>query len=292
MFKCINLNKDNIITFKELNKNSKNFNLLNEDFFILYNNCSFIQRLLLKKRVKLLYKRDECIGYIWTNTIKDICHINALNIIKIDNLKEVSTYLIKSIGENLTIEYDCEHNGYNYNILEAIGFKKGRGVLELYLDLEKFNDYIQTPEHINFENPIINKHEKIRCYIQNEVFKSNNRVPLTKEDIYFDESQDYYVKDASFFIKKNDKYIGYGQVILENNIPFIVNFGILPNFRKEGYGKVLLDHILNKLKIKGFKKVMIRVSSENEVALNLYRSLGFLLYKEKHVFIINNYNKK
>ncbi|MCW6066421.1 GNAT family N-acetyltransferase, partial [Clostridium sporogenes] len=232
------------------------------------------------------------IGYIWTNTIKNICHINALNIIKIDNLKEVSTYLIKSIGENLTIEYDCEHNGYNYNILEAIGFKKGRGVLELYLDLEKFNDYIQTPEHINFENPIINKHEKIRCYIQNEVFKSNNRVPLTKEDIYFDESQDYYVKDASFFIKKNDKYIGYGQVILENNIPFIVNFGILPNFRKEGYGKVLLDHILNKLKIKGFKKVMIRVSSENEVALNLYRSLGFLLYKEKHVFIINNYNKK
>lgn len=36
MFKCINLNKDNIIKFKELNKNSKNFNLLNEDFFILY----------------------------------------------------------------------------------------------------------------------------------------------------------------------------------------------------------------------------------------------------------------
>nr|WP_307889978.1 hypothetical protein [Clostridium botulinum] len=82
MFKCINLNKDNIIKFKELNKNSKNFNLLNEDFFILYNNCSFIQRLFLKKRVKLLYKREECIGYIWTNTIKNICHINALNIIK------------------------------------------------------------------------------------------------------------------------------------------------------------------------------------------------------------------
>lgn len=32
---------------------------------------------------------------------------------------------------------------------------------------------------------------------------------------------------------------------------------------------------------------MIRVSSENEIALNLYKSLGFLSYKEKHVFIIN-----
>nr|WP_025776461.1 GNAT family N-acetyltransferase [Clostridium botulinum] len=287
MFKCINLNKDNIIKFKELNKNSKNFNLLNEDFFILYNNYSFIQRLFLKKRVKLLYKRDECIGYIWANTIKNRCHISALDIIKTDNLNEIGNYLIKSIGENLIIEYDCEHNGYNYNILEALGFRKGRGILELYLNLEKFSNHIKTPEHVNFENPIINKHEKIRCYIQNEVFKSNDRVPLTKEDIYFDESQNYYVKDASFFIKKDDEYIGYGQVILENNIPFIVNFGILSNFRKEGYGKVLLNHILNKLKIKGFKKVMIRVSSENKIALNLYKSLGFLSYKEKHVFIIN-----
>lgn len=56
MFKCINLNKDNIIKFKELNKNSKNFNLLNEDFFILYNNYSFIQRLFLKKRVNCYIK--------------------------------------------------------------------------------------------------------------------------------------------------------------------------------------------------------------------------------------------
>ncbi len=111
-------------------------------------------------------------------------------------------------------------------------------------------------------------------------FKSHDRIPLTKEDIYFDESQNYYVKDASFFIKKDDEYIGYGQVILENNIPFIVNFGILSNFRKEGYGKVLLNHILNKLKIKGFKKVMIRVSSENEIALNLYKSLGFYHIKK------------
>ncbi|MCS4470801.1 GNAT family N-acetyltransferase [Clostridium botulinum] len=77
--------------------------------------------------------------------------------------------------------------------------------------------------------------------------------------------------------------------MLENNIPFIVNFGILSNFRKEGYGKVLLNHILNKLKIKGFKKVMIRVSSENEIALNLYKSLGF--YHIKKTCIYNKYIK-
>ncbi|MCS4522611.1 hypothetical protein JTS97_15600 [Clostridium botulinum] len=58
---------------------------------------------------------------------KNRCHISALDIIKTDNLNEIGNYLIKSIGENLIIEYDCEHNGYNYNILEALGFRKGRG---------------------------------------------------------------------------------------------------------------------------------------------------------------------
>lgn len=126
MFKCINLNKDNIIKFKELNKNSKNFNLLNEDF-LFYIITIVYTKAIFKKRVKLLYKRDECIGYIWANTIKNRCHISALDIIKTDNLNEIGNYLIKSIGENLIIEYDCEHNGYNYNILEALGFRKGRG---------------------------------------------------------------------------------------------------------------------------------------------------------------------
>ncbi len=69
MFKCINLNKDNIIKFKELNKNSKNFNLLNEDF-LFYIITIALYKGYFKKRVKLLYKRDECIGYIWANTIK------------------------------------------------------------------------------------------------------------------------------------------------------------------------------------------------------------------------------
>ncbi len=221
------------------------------------------------------------------NTYKNVCDINALNIIKTDNLKEMYSCFVQFMGQNLIFKYNCEYNGYNYNILESIGFKKEYGVLELCLNLEKFHNFIRIPEYIQFENPIINQHEKIRCYIQNEVFKSNTRVPLTKEDIYFDESQDYYIKDASFFIKKNNEYIGYGQVILENSIPFIVNFGIMPNFRNQGYGKMLLNHILNKLKIKGFQNVMIRVNSENEIALNLYKSLGFLLYKEKHMFIMN-----
>ncbi|EJO5348806.1 GNAT family N-acetyltransferase [Clostridium botulinum] len=292
MFRCINLNKDNIIKFKELNQNRKTFNILNEDFFVLYDNCSFIQKLFLKKRVKLLFKEDECIGYIWTNTTKNMCHINALNIINLNNLKAVHDYLIRPIGENLIIEYDCEHNGNNYDILEFIGFKKEGGILELYLDLQNFTNDIKIKDYIKFENPIINKHEKIRCYIQNEAFKSSDRVPLTKKDIYFDESQNYYVKDASFFIKDRDEYVGYGQVILEDYIPFIVNFGILPKFRGKSYGKILLIHILNTLKTKGFNKVMIRVSSENEIAINLYKSLGFLLYKEKHVFVIDSSNKK
>lgn len=284
MFKCVNLKNSNMVNLRELNKNRREFNFLNGDFFLVYDNSNFAQKIFLKRNVKLLYKNNKCVGYIWTNVHKNVCHINALNIEKIDSLQEGYSYLINSIKKNPIINYDCENNGYNYNILEGIGFIKTEGTVELSLNLDKWINFIDIPPNINFENPVFHKHEKIRCYIQNEIFKSNSRIPLTVEDIYFDESQKYYMADCSFFIKKETEYIGYGQVIIEKEQPFIVNFGILQNFRGKGYAKILLTHILNTLQSKGFKKVMIRANSLNKVALDLYKNIGFSLYKEIYTF--------
>ncbi|WP_406541200.1 hypothetical protein [Clostridium ljungdahlii] len=61
---------------------------------------------------------------------------------------------------------------------------------------------------------------------------------MTLEDIYFDEAQDYYFEKGAIFLKQNDEYIGYGQIVMENDIPVIVNFGILKEFR----GKNMVRH--------------------------------------------------
>lgn len=287
MYKCIGLTKNKVDYFKELNECRYDFNNLNEDFFKIYDAASLIEKIILRKRVKLIFSKDKCIGYIW-NTKKDKGnYINALNVDR-EYKHDVSIYkkLIGSIKYATKINYCCENNGENYNILRNIGFIKKEGTIQLKLDLKNKTFPSNTIPYICIEKLCLNRDEKIRCFIQNEIFKSNTRIPLTVEDIYYDEKQDYYYEDGSIFMKIGRDYIGYGQVIMEDGIPFVVNFGVIPRYRGKGYGKLLLFHILSVLKEKNFDFVMIRVNSFNKVALNLYESVGFTLFKEIYDFQI------
>jgi hypothetical protein len=76
-------------------------------------------------------------------------------------------------------------------------------------------------ESVNIELFKKGFHEQIRCNIQNEVFKNDSRIPLSIEDIYYDESQKYYYDEGSIFIKKANDYIGYGQIIMDMRIQVI-----------------------------------------------------------------------
>lgn len=275
MYKCVKLNKTNFNLFKKLNKRKNEFNSLNRDFFDLYNKANFIQKFMLKSKVRLLVDEDNYIGYIWTNLDKDRCDINALNIIGDKNLELAYKYLINSINNNITINYLCESNNYNYNILKKIGFRKESGTIELKLNLSHKDIDFKYNKELEFKKLQLNKHEEARCYLQNEIFKSNNRVPLNLNDIYYDEKQDYYIEGGSIILVKNHKYIGYGQIIKEKDYPLIVNFGILEGYRRKGYARDLLYYLLRISREKGYEKVMIKVDSNNYKALNLYESIGF-----------------
>ena len=82
------------------------------------------------------------------------------------------------------------------------------------------------------------KDEKARCILQNEIFNNDDRIPINIEDIYYDEAQEYYFDKGAIFIELDNKPIGYGQIIVEDKVAIIVNFGIIEKYRKEGYGKV------------------------------------------------------
>jgi Acetyltransferases len=43
-----------------------------------------------------------------------------------------------------------------------------------------------------------------------------------------------------------------------------------------GYGKILLDYLLNKLKEHNVKVCYLEVSSKNSRAINLYKKFGFM----------------
>ncbi|WP_164509058.1 GNAT family N-acetyltransferase [Clostridium rectalis] len=274
MCKCVKLSKNNIERFSILNKNRLNFNYLNSDYFQEYNNSGFLKKIFLRNEVAILQKNKEFCGYIWAS-IKNQNNY-TINSLSVDLCRESESflyYILSSLKKGYTFSYMCENNGFNIELLQKVGFYKSGGTVEMLLNVS-YNSYFNISKDIQFEVFKRGK-EDIRCYIQNEVFKHASRIPITVKDILLDKSQEYYFSPGAIFVKKNDKYIGYGQIIIEDEIPIIVNVGILNEYRHKGYGKALINYLLNIIKNYNFKNVLINVDYDNDIALNLYRNCGF-----------------
>lgn len=279
MRSIVSLNKSKITLLRQLNSLRGDFNIQNNDFFDVYDGLNFLQQFFYRKRVKFLKEGLHYIGYIWSTHIsKTNCIINSLYLPP-NSSKQHFKELLATLETYNNVEYVCEKNLFNFYNLERVGFNKNSGTLELNLLI---NDSLPLTctEDVNFEALKKDSNETIRCCIQNEVFENHDRIPLSIEDMYFDEAQSYYLEEGAIFIKNNLDYVGYGQIILEKDYVAIVNFGIINSFRRKGYGKLLLTKLLNIVQSLGYKKVAIKVASDNIAALKLYEELGFRITGE------------
>lgn len=280
MYSSFRLTNNNINTLKKLNLLRNEFNVLNKDFFKSYNSLNFLQKYFIQKKVHLLKCKEEYIGYVWVKCIKrQIYSIQAMHVIPNKNLVECYKKLLKDLKTKATFLYECESNETNINILKEVGFKKMDGTLEMCCLLNN-NFNFELDEFTTIAKFNKKEDEKIRCEIQNAIFKKDGRIPLSIEDIYFDEAQDYYYNEGCFFIKYNEIVIGYGQIIIDEDRPIIVNFGIIDNYRGRGLGKKFLLYMLKWAQDNSFKHIFIKVDSSNEIAYKLYKSVGFKLDKE------------
>lgn len=283
MYSYVSLSKKNIQEFLMLNSRRKQFNILNEDLWEYYKCLSFTKQFILARRVKLLKKSEGFLGYIWVS--KHDRNSFMINSMYAGEEDEINRYrnLIDSIKVRSSLLYNCEKGNNNYEILSKLGFLRKEGTYEMKANIGQFKSGESSSE-IVFEQFQKGKHEEIRCLIQNEVFKNDSRIPLTKDDIYYDEIQSYYFDKGSILLKKDNKYIGYGQIIFNDSMPTIVNVGLLKEFRSKGYGRALMQSLLRILEEQGFKEVNLRVSTNNYPALRLYESLGFKINGEAHMW--------
>ena len=279
MYECVNLNKQNMDDFKKLNKFNIKFNELNEDFYEFYSKCNFPQQVISRRKVKLLKYNNEYLGFIWYEYInKNICIIKSMFSLesnKIDAYKK----LLSNIKGNATIQYTCKSNDINSKIMNELGFSKNDGLLEMSLsnfifDRNFYNEIVSI-NHLSFRKFVKGRDENLRCSIQNQVFEEENRSPLSIHDIYFDESQNYYLETGAVFLYKGLKCVGYGQIILEKNYPYIVNVGVISEFRGLSYGKILMFHLLDLVNENKYDEVRLKVKDNNYKALNLYKGIGF-----------------
>lgn len=261
----------------ELNEKRHEFNLLNEDFFKYYNRANFLSKYLLRRQVILLEDSNKLVGYMWYSKIgyeKNNYLINALYIRKeYMNMECKTIFSLFNTSSNFYL--DGKVTSSTSDFLEEIGFIRRNGTYEMSFLL---NNYVEEPSKDNIEFIPFQKgkNENLRCELQNQIFFEIGRRPLTVKDIIIDEMQDYFVEDWCIFLKYENNFVGYGQIIIIDSIPLIVNFGILEAYRGRGLAEELLNHLLNILYKAGYDKVRIKVDISNTGAYMLYKKMGFI----------------
>ena len=90
---------------------------------------------------------------------------------------------------------------------------------------------------------------------------------------------------ARFYVlRDNEKLIGY---IGSNNIcneVYITNVAVNENYRGKGYGKILVNHLIQQSRLENAFFITLEVRKSNENAIALYEKCGFKLIGERKNF--------
>ena len=96
------------------------------------------------------------------------------------------------------------------------------------------------------------------------------------EEISFD------ARIRTFMFMKEGCQLGQTQVTMMDGLAYLSGFGILPDFRRQGFGLAFLHLLKKTLAAEGIAKLTLQVSSKNKPALSLYRKDGFDVLESLH----------
>lgn len=99
-------------------------------------------------------------------------------------------------------------------------------------------------------------------------------IEFKEEDIKMPEDEEKY-GTITYMAEVDNLVIGKVNLEVCDGIGGIFGLGVLPKYRKKGYGSEILAKSINLLKERGAKEIMLQVVTKNENALNLYRRCGF-----------------
>jgi len=76
-------------------------------------------------------------------------------------------------------------------------------------------------------------------------------------------------------IRCDDKVIAYGGMWCILDEAYVTNIAVHPDFRGQGLGRKVTSSMLKVAALRGVEKMTLEVRVSNDVAINLYSSLGF-----------------
>ncbi len=78
-----------------------------------------------------------------------------------------------------------------------------------------------------------------------------------------------------FLLKTEGKTVGYAGMYTVLDEGYVTNIGVLPEYRKMGFGKKLINKLIEFSLEKSLAFLSLEVRESNKVAIDLYSSFGF-----------------
>ena len=76
-------------------------------------------------------------------------------------------------------------------------------------------------------------------------------------------------------LEVDGEIVGYCSLSLNGDFADVLNIGVHPNHRRQGYGSLLMKHMIEIADLNDVKNITLEVRVSNESAIALYESLGF-----------------
>lgn len=264
--------------FRKLYNKNEDAYTCNKSFFEIYDEEHFLIKYLIRKQIKLFKVNKEYIGYIWYEYPSQSGLSNIYAIYLKEEYMDMINARMLSFFKRTTFRYDMIASSRNSNIMKKLNFNVNSKNILMKIKTTNFSNVIK--DCIKFRHFKEGQDEELRCKIQNFVFNDKNRIPLTIEDVRREEAEEYYINNFGVFIYNNQgQVVGYGQVIYNKGLYTIVNLGILGEYRRHGYGEMLLKYLINICKQNSIHDVYIRVDKDNLKAIALYNKVGFKEYQ-------------
>lgn len=114
--------------------------------------------------------------------------------------------------------------------------------------------------------------------LESELFSHEN-FPLSRG------SFSYHVANNMLYLAEIDsKVVGYVLVLIKRKIPKLYSIGIKESYRGKKISQKLLEVVSKELIFSGFTRLLLEVRTDNEVAITLYKKMGFTTVKNLEAF--------
>lgn len=172
---------------------------------------------------------------------------------------------------------ECQKRNFNKIFLLSDG--KSRSGVEFIKDASGNYDFSE------YRMKLINKTilENINSISLRKAEKPDRKEIARQNAIFFyglEECESFpeeeeIINVITYMVELKEVIIGKIKIEYSDNSAFICGFGILPDFRGEGYGKAALREVLRIINEKNIYEIELDVECKNNTALNLYKVCGF-----------------